>query len=87
MIIKKTKKGYEAHKLASEQINEVEMDRGEKLQLEKKKNPLLTYIKSSQKELRYEQRQLRKLLDMEERIEGLEKKIDSILEALNKKKN
>ncbi|HAG94122.1 MAG: ion transporter [Pseudomonadales bacterium] len=43
--------------------------------------------KSSQKELRYEQRQLRKLLDMEERIEGLEKKIDSILEALNKKKN
>jgi len=42
--------------------------------------------KSAQKELRYEQRELRKLLDVEERIEGLEKKIDTILEELRTNK-
>jgi voltage-gated potassium channel len=43
--------------------------------------------KSSQKELRYEQRQLRKLLDMEEKIEGLEKKIDDMLKEIHTKKD
>ena len=43
--------------------------------------------RSAEKEIRYEQRELRKLLDMEERIGNLEKKIDAILEAVQKKKN
>lgn len=43
--------------------------------------------RSTQKEIRYEQRELRKLLDMEERIDAIEKKIDAILEALQKNKN
>lgn len=42
--------------------------------------------KSTEKELRYEQRELRKLLDMEDRIEGLEKKIDTILDEIRTNK-
>ncbi len=43
--------------------------------------------RSAQRELRYEQRELRKLLEMEERMSSLEKKIDTILDTLQKKKN
>lgn len=42
--------------------------------------------KSAQKEIRYEQRELRKLIDMEERIGGLENKIDEILQELRTNK-
>lgn len=41
--------------------------------------------RSTQKEIRYEQRELRKLLEMEERMGGLEKKIDAILDEMRKK--
>ncbi|RLT92531.1 potassium channel family protein [Ketobacter sp.] len=43
--------------------------------------------RSSQKEIRYEQRELRKLLEMEDRMVELEKKVDTILEVLQKNKN
>ncbi|MAR92400.1 MAG: ion transporter [Pseudomonadales bacterium] len=38
--------------------------------------------RSSERELRYEQRELRKLLDLEERLDNLDRKVDSILEQL-----
>jgi len=42
--------------------------------------------KSTQKELRYEQRELKKLLDVEQRIDSLEQKLDVILDELRKNK-
>lgn len=42
--------------------------------------------KSTQKELRYEQRELKKLLDLEQRIDNVEQKLDAILELLGKNK-
>jgi len=76
IIIERTQKGYETYKAASQQINEVESERKEKQELEKKKNSLLINIKSSLKELEADKRNLEKNLKTKKKnIEAEKKKI------------
>jgi len=74
MVIKKTQKGYETYKSASEQINEVENRRKEKQELENRKNKLFTNIKSSQKGLEADQRNFEKNLKSKKQNIEIEKK-------------